>query len=418
MSRSAALLLAICLLLPFAANAEEPQPAEEAPAPEAPETPVELPEGHEKTLAAWSWLKTTGEYKTALLRQARILREGALDDEQRELAQTTMLDVLRYGSDLEKRAEAAFRDAFAASDQDAWDPDECGDLARKGLDLVARHALEEDPPAAVETWRRLIERFPESREALYAQTTWLPIALPSTGDLEDARARLREIHDVLEEKWQPQVLVAVGDVFALEGEYEKARAVWEEVKAAIPEEAGRSDPRGRLAGHLDLRLKLVGNPAPEIDGARWFGGEAQPLSKLRGRVVLLDFWATWCGPCLRGMPHLEEMAATHGDDGLTVLGITREYQKKGVIPAKDGLPRELYRGTTHEEYVAHLEAFRERMESKVPYLLVGSEIAKDYPVRGLPTMLVLDRDGTVGFIAIGGMRQHLLRLAVERRLAP
>ena len=87
-----------------------------------------------------------------------------------------------------------------------------------------------------------------------------------------------------------------------------------------------------------------------------------------------------------------------------------------MLPERPGLARVLYRSTTRGAYLDHLEAFRERVGMTIPLALVEKDIADDYPVRGLPTMLVLDRDGTVGFVAVGGRRHHVLRRAVEHRL--
>ena len=399
----------VLVLLPFLFLAPGLR-AEEEPATEDPRT---------RALDAWHWLQTVDAWRTAVLKQGRILREGATTPDLKERAQVATLDTLRVGSALREEAQEAFRTAFEATPFEAWPREELAEqtvIVRTGLDLAARHALETDPLAAIRWWDRLIETFPASSEALRARTTWLPIALLSQDDVALARDRLVGLHEGADEKWQPQLQVALGDEAALRGDYQVARALYEAALAAIPAEADRNDPRGRLRGHLALRLQLVGKSAPEIDGATWFGHEPVPLSALKGRVVLLDFQATWCGPCLKSLPHLQALQDELGERGLSVLALTREYQKKGVLPERPGLPRELYRGTTRPEYVAHLEAFRERVGMTVPLVLIEKEAAEAYPVRGLPTMLVLDRDGTVGFVAVGGMRHHLLRRAVELRL--
>ena len=400
--------LALCLLLAPPLHAEE-EPATETPCAAA--------------AAAWAWLQAVDSWRTAVLQRGRILREAAATPDLEERAQVATLDTLRVGSKLRDEAEAAFRRAFEATPFEAWSPDstehaEHAAIVRAGLDLAARHALEEDPAAAIRWWDRLIEAFPDSPDALRARTTWLPIALLSQDDAALARERLVRLHEEAEAEWQPELEVALGDEAALRGDYAVARALYAAARAAIPEDADRNDPRGRLRGHLELRLRLVGTPAPEIESETWFGREPAPLSSFRGRVVLLDFQATWCGPCLESLPHLQALQDELGERGLSVIALTREYPRKGVLPERPGRARELYRGTTRAEYVAHLEAFRERVGMTVPLVLVEREVAEDYPVRGLPTMLVLDREGTIGFVAVGGKRHHLLRRAVESRLAP
>lgn len=66
--------------------------------------------------------------------------------------------------------------------------------------------------------------------------------------------------------------------------------------------------------------------APDFD-ARFTGSEARSLGDFRGRVVLLDFWRTWCEPCKKEVPHLNALQAKYKDKGLVVIGITNEEQK-------------------------------------------------------------------------------------------
>ena len=65
---------------------------------------------------------------------------------------------------------------------------------------------------------------------------------------------------------------------------------------------------------------LFGQPAPEID-LESFDGERVTLSSLRGKPVLINFWATWCGPCREEFPLMVKAYAEHADEGLVILGI-------------------------------------------------------------------------------------------------
>lgn len=67
----------------------------------------------------------------------------------------------------------------------------------------------------------------------------------------------------------------------------------------------------------------AGAPAPALV-ARSFGGDAIDLAQLRGRVVLLNFWASWCTPCREEMPALDAMAREHAAEGLVVLGLSAD----------------------------------------------------------------------------------------------
>jgi thiol-disulfide isomerase/thioredoxin len=88
---------------------------------------------------------------------------------------------------------------------------------------------------------------------------------------------------------------------------------------AIPGAWLERDPANvkALADLLD-----AGSP-PEIESETWLNSEEGPLSlgALKGKVVMLDFWATWCGPCLAAVPHTNELMEKHGDAGLVIIGI-------------------------------------------------------------------------------------------------
>src|SRR6266446_3903828 len=73
------------------------------------------------------------------------------------------------------------------------------------------------------------------------------------------------------------------------------------------------------------RLKLVGQPAPEIAVKEWISGEPTTLAALRGQVVLLEFWATWCKPCEQMFPKLNHLDKAYRARGLNVIALTRHY---------------------------------------------------------------------------------------------
>ncbi len=105
------------------------------------------------------------------------------------------------------------------------------------------------------------------------------------------------------------------------------------------------------------------------------GGETVSLEDLRGRVVVMDFWATWCGPCRVVMPSLQELHETLGDR-VTVVGIN---------VWESGDPA----------------AFMEENGYTYTMVLNGDDVASEYMVEGIPTFYVIAQDGTVAFHAVG-----------------
>ncbi len=131
-------------------------------------------------------------------------------------------------------------------------------------------------------------------------------------------------------------------------------------------------------GAADGPEKLIGKEAPDFKLAMLAGGEVE-LSKLEGKnVVLLDFWATWCGPCRQVMPAL--------------LEISNEYKAKGVRYLAVNLRED------NEKISAYLKSAN--LDIEVP-LDKNGEVAKLYQVRGIPTMAIVDKKGIIRDVHVG-----------------
>ncbi len=138
------------------------------------------------------------------------------------------------------------------------------------------------------------------------------------------------------------------------------------------------------------RTSLLGKTAPDFEPAVQAGAKLGKLSSLKGKVVLIDFFATWCGPCVMAMPHLEELHHKLASKGLVVMGVSTET---AAIVGRAG------------------EKFN------LSYSLVSDEnegISSSYRVFALPTMVVIDKKGLVREVTVNDA--EVIDAAIERAL--
>lgn len=133
-----------------------------------------------------------------------------------------------------------------------------------------------------------------------------------------------------------------------------------------------------------LAQPAVGSKAPEI-ALPGSAGETVKLSSLKGKVVLIDFWASWCGPCRRSMPALKEVYKKYKDKGLEIYGISLDDNK----PAWD----------------------KALKEDRTPWLHVIDReggTARQWGIQYIPTSFLLDKEGKL--IAVNAEKDALEKL--------
>ncbi len=120
-----------------------------------------------------------------------------------------------------------------------------------------------------------------------------------------------------------------------------------------------------------------GGPPPPLE-LKDLGGNPKSLGDWRGKVVVVNFWATWCEPCIEEMPSLQRLGERHASKGLAVMGVNLA------------------------EGEARIRSFMDKHGVNMTVLLDRDGIAKkDWKVRGVPATYVIGRDGRIRFSIVG-----------------
>ncbi len=132
-----------------------------------------------------------------------------------------------------------------------------------------------------------------------------------------------------------------------------------------------------IAGAAVNAPLAIGTPAPAFRlGSA--DGRAVELARLRGKVVMINFWASWCGPCRKEMPILEQLNRQYRSKGLALIGVNVEPDSRVALDWLKATP------------------------VSFPILFDSdSTVSKLYQVAGMPNTVILDRQGTVRYIHRG-----------------
>jgi peroxiredoxin len=139
---------------------------------------------------------------------------------------------------------------------------------------------------------------------------------------------------------------------------------------------------------------MTPTPAPAFDLPALNGGRVS-LASLKGKVIVLDFWATWCGPCIIEIPEYTELWRKNQGRGVEIVGVACESDPQDVMDVA----------------LAH----------QIPYrvLMGGDRVSQEYGASGLPTTFVIDKQGQIRkrFVGTTASKFGALQKAVDELLA-
>jgi thiol-disulfide isomerase/thioredoxin len=155
----------------------------------------------------------------------------------------------------------------------------------------------------------------------------------------------------------------------------------------FPDDWTWDDEPANRAAHAALE----GKPMPSLQVTDWMNGEVKPAD-LKGKVVVVDFYATWCGPCMRAIPHNNEMLKKYADKGLVVIG---------VCTSKRG--QEVFSDNARQHGITYPAARDADLKSQAAWA-----------VHYYPTYAIIDRKGIIRSI---GMQPQNVEAVVQKLLA-
>ncbi len=229
----------------------------------------------------------------------------------------------------------------------------------------------------------------------YAQDTY---------DLSLAALKTRKMDD------EPRLPIAIGAAIEVQANVYAQRGSLSDAVQLLQQELTTfraTSIRTRIQKNLNL-LSLEGKPAPALDLTEYLGPKPQTLAALKGKPVVVFFWAHWCPDCKAMGPVLEQLQATYGAKGLTIVAPTQRF---GYVAAR--------KTATPAVELAYITQIRDQ---NYPWLAtqavpVSEENFKSYGASTSPTVVVVDRAGLVRLYHPGQMKleeiEPIIRAVVD-----
>ena len=182
---------------------------------------------------------------------------------------------------------------------------------------------------------------------------------------------------------------------------------------------------GRALGQMKQQMPSAaerwgwnGKEFPHFTVDKVVGSRSFSWDKLKGKVVIVDFWATWCPPCRVVIPHLIELKRKYANQGLEIVGLTRYYGRGWELTGyeKGKMTGRSENRLSKEREVELNKIFHDGLKLNYPFVITTDNAGSKMSVRGIPTLFVLDREGKVRWHKVGSGNEEPLVEKVKELL--
>jgi len=286
--------------------------------------------------------------------------------------------------------------------------------AASSVVLDVRTAIERNDFSAgesdIQRYRATYGVTPELLEAL----SWLSRGALAVKQLDRAEEYAKQTQQLAEAELKrrpldadPHLPIALGAAIEVQAQALSGRGERAEALTYLRQELAlfrNTSIRTRIQKNINL-LTLEGKPAPSLDEREFLGPKPVSLTALRGKPVLLFFWAHWCGDCKADEPIIARLKAEYAAKGLTVIAPTQRY---GYAARGEE--------ATPQQETQYIEAVRQQFYHDL--LDVSAPISEDnlkaYGASTTPTFVLIDRRGIVRLYHPGAMTMDELRAAINK----
>lgn len=215
-------------------------------------------------------------------------------------------------------------------------------------------------------------------------------------ELETGLSDARRATGATDSQSRTALATMLADIYQEAGEFLKARDMLAEEVAHLEKRfesaKATASPFEKRKVFTDLtvlrdnhtRVSLINQQAPEVTVKHWINSQPLSLAALRGEVLLLEFWATWCRSCIESFPKIKKLHEEHAGRGLRVIGLTRHYYTSPGPFDSAEKELELIHKTVRDNELVFPVGVAEDASLQMLYGAIG-----------LPTVALIDRRGVV-----------------------